>query len=273
MKKTTLLFLLSITTAVFAGKGGDEFSKFEKIFFKSSVIELGDITITLQDAVANDEMVKFKMNVKNNTTAYLMVKPSDIAIVLDGKENKAYERTMIIGPNDDATKVVDFKGAAFRQQQLVVRFNGFNKVVPLGKAVDAPNFKLPVEKNEIAAGPFRVFQVENEKKTDIVAVKFGVTYSGSNIGIVAPSAASLKFPNGSEFANMKNRIKPMLLEKGQTDNFKAVWRDIPVKNNGDAQFANLEILWKETFLEGKSEPIPTKDFTLEWDLGITKAKK
>jgi len=50
------------------------------------------------------------------------------------------------------------------------------------------------------------------------------------------------------------------------------WHDMP-KSNGDAQFANLEILWRETFKEGKLVPITAKSYTMEWDPGLTKGKK
>lgn len=272
MKKLVTVYFLLVSVFAFAGKGGDDFAKFEKIFFKNTATELGDVTITTENAVATDAYIKFKMVVKNNTSEYLLVRPGEIVLVVDGKEIKANEKDMIIEPNDVASKVVDIKGAQFRTQQLLIKFNGFNKVIAGQSVITAPNFKLPVSQNAFEAGAFKLNQLETEKKTDFVSVKFSVTYEGSNVGIVSPATAALKFPNGSEFANMKVRMKPFLLEKGKSDNFRMSWRDIPV-SNGDAQFANLEILWRETFREGKLTPIAAKDCTLEWDPGMTKGKK
>ena len=136
----------------------------------------------------------------------------------------------------------------------------------------APNFKLPVSQNTFDAGAFTLNQLSTEKQTDVVSVKFNVAYYGSNIGIVSPTLAALKFPNGSEFANMKTRSKSILLEKGQTDGFRLTWHDMP-KSNGDAQFANLEILWRETFKEGKLVPITAQSYTMDWDPGLTKGKR
>lgn len=272
MKTINTICFLLVSLFVFAGKGGDEFSKYGKVFFKSGSVDLGDATLSIENAVATDAYIKFKMVVKNNTSEYLLVKPGEIVFVVDGKDYKANERDMIIEPNDEASKVVDIKGAQFRVQQLVIKFNGFNKVVANKTAIVAANFKLPVAQNAFEAGAFKVSQLETEKKTDFVSVKFAVTYEGSNIGIVAPAAAALKFPNGSEFANMKARTKPLLLSKGESDNFRMSWHNIPV-SNGDAQFANLEILWRESFKEGKLSSIPAKEYTMEWDPGMTKGKK
>ncbi len=272
MKKTTTVCLLFITLLAFAGKGGDDFSKHDKIFYKSGSVELGDATISIENAVATDAFIKFKMVVKNNTAEYLLVKPGEIVLLIDGKEYKATEKDMIIDPNDIASKVVDIKGLQFRVQQVVIKFNGFTKVEVSKTPVVAPNFKLPVSQNTFEAGAFTLNQLSNEKQTDVVSVKFNVTYNSSNIGIVSPTLAALKFPNGSEFANMKTRSKSILLEKGKTDDFRLTWHDMP-KSNGDAQFANLEILWRETFKEGKLIPITPQSYTMEWDPGLTKGKR
>lgn len=272
MKKIATVCFLLVSVFSFAGKGGDDFSKFEKIFFKSGSIELGGATVSIENAMATDAFIKFKMVVKNNTTEYLLVKPGEIVLLIDGKEYNATEKDMIIDPNDIASKVVDIKGLQFRVQQVVIKFNGFTKVEVSKTPVVAPNFKLPVSQNTFEAGAFTLNQLSNEKQTDVVSVKFNVTYNGSNIGIVSPTLAALKFPNGSEFANMKTRSKSILLEKGKTDDFRLTWHDMP-KSNGDAQFANLEILWRETFKEGKLIPITPQSYTMEWDPGLTKGKR
>lgn len=272
MKKITTVCFLLISVFSFAGKGGDDFSKFEKIFYKSGSIELGEATVSIENAVATDVFIKFKMVVKNNTGEYLLVKPGEIAVVIDGKEYNAIEKDMIIDPNDIASKVVDIKGSQFRVQQVIVKLNGFSKVETSKAPIVAPNFKLPVSQNTFEAGAFTLDQLSTEKQTDVVSVKFNVTYYGSNIGIVSPTLAALKFPNGSEFANMKTRSKSILLEKGETDGFRLTWHDMP-KSNGDAQFANLEILWRETFKEGKLVPITAKSYTMECDPGLTKGKR
>ena len=80
-------------------------------------------------------------------------------------------------------------------------------------------------------------------------------------------------PKGTEFANTgtKGQRKPFLLKKGQEDNFTLYWRDIPV-SNGDMQFANVEVIWNDTYVEANPELIPATTIDVAWDPGLSDAK-
>lgn len=246
---------------------------YEKIYYNEVAKDLGAITITLSNAVATDAYIKFKFHVKNNTADYIILKTDDIVLKANGKELKNTEKDLFIAPNDDDFKVIDIKGGDLRVENFSLEVKGFSKVPAKSRSEDAENFKLPVAKNEFDAGPFHLLQLKNEKKTDLVAVKFAATYNGSKVGIVNPGQASLLTPKGTEFANMgsKGQRKPFLLKKGQEDNFTLYWKDIPV-SNGDMQFANIEIIWNDAFIEATPESIEAVTLEVAMDPGLTAGK-
>ena len=108
------------------------------------------------------------------------------------------------------------------------------------------------------------------KKTDLTAVKFECTYKGGAFGIIDPSKVSVRMSNGQEFANSMRKEKKHLLERGEKKKF-TLYFDVPA-NVEDMQFANMEIVWNECFVESKAEEfeIPTVNF--EFDPGMTAGK-
>ncbi len=270
MKKILTLTLLAVMVA---SSGFAQKKKYAKIFYSEVTKDMGAITVSITNTVATKEYIKFKFSVKNNTADYIFLKTDDIIFKANGKEYKNMEKDLMIGPNDDDYKVIDMKGSDLQVDNFSLEVKGFSKVPAKAKSEDAENFKLPVAKNEFDAGTFHVVQIKNEKKTDLVAVKFTTTYNGNKIGIVNPGQASLLTPKGTEFANMgtKGQRKPFLLKKGQADDFTLYWKDIPV-SNGDMQFANIEVIWNDTFIEATPEAIPAATVEVAMDPGMTDAK-
>jgi len=271
MKKLLALALIAIVSApaAFAQKK----KKYDKIFYSEVNQDIGPVSVSITNAVATDAYIKFKFLVKNNSADFILLKTDDIIFKANGKEIKNTEKDLLIGPNDDDYRVIDLKGGDLQVESFTLEVKGLSKVPAKSKSEDAENFKLPVSKNEFDAGPFHVLQVKNEKKTDLVAVKFTASYNGSKIGIVSPGQASLLTPKGTEFANMgtKGQRKPFLLKKGQEDNFTLYWRDIPT-TNGDMQFANLEVIWNDTFVEANPENLAPATMNVAMDAGLTDAK-
>ena len=271
MKKIFLIALIGF----FASNVGfaQKKKKYEKIFYSEVSKDMGPVTVIISNGVSTDAYIKFKFTVKNNTGDYILLKTDDIIFKANGKEIKNTEKDLLIGPNDDDYRVIDIKGGDLQVENFSLEVKGISRVPAKAKSEDAENFKLPVAKNEFDAGPFHVLQLKNEKKTDLVAVKFTATYNGSKIGIINPGSASLLTPKGTEFANMgtKGQRKPFLLKKGQEDNFTLYWRDIPV-SNGDMQFANIEVIWNDTYVEATPESIPAATIDVAWDSGLTDAK-
>ncbi len=270
MKKVLALALV----VLFAASASAQKKKvYAKVFYNEITKEMGPVTVTISSAVATDAYIKFKFMVKNNTADFILVKTDDIILKANGRDIKNTEKDLLIGPNDDDYRIVDIKGGDLRVENFTVEVKGISRVPAKAKSEDAENFKLPVAKNEFEAGPFHILQLKNEKKTDLVAVKFSSTYNGSKIGIVNPGQASLLTPKGTEFANMgtKGQRKPFLLKKGQEDTFTLYWKDIPV-SNGDMQFANIEVIWNDAFVEATPESVPAVTIDVAMDAGLTDGK-
>ncbi|CAN5504809.1 hypothetical protein BH11BAC1_BH11BAC1_01370 [soil metagenome] len=270
MKK---IIALSLVVLIAATAFGQKKKKYEKVFYSEVTKDMGPVTIVISNGVATDAYIKYKFTVKNNTADFILLKADEIVFKANGKEIRNTEKDLLIGPNDDDYRTIDMKGADLQVESFSLEVKGISRIPAKAKSEDAENFKLPVAKNEFDAGPFHILQLKNEKKTDLVAVKFSTTYNGSKIGIVNPGQASLLTPKGTEFANMgsKGQRKPFLLKKGQEDNFTLYWKDIPV-SNGDMQFANVEVIWNDTYVEANPEAIPAATIDVAMDLALTDGK-
>ena len=200
-------------------------------------------------------------------------KADEIVMKANGKDIKNGEKELLIGPNEEDYRTIDIKGTDLQVENFSIEVKGISRIPANAKSENAENFKLPVQKNEFDAGPFHVLQVKNEKETDKVTVKFTTTYNGSKMGIVNPGEASLLTPKGTEFANMgtKAQRKPFLLKKGKDDSFILYWKDIPV-SNGDMQFANVEVIWNNAFIEATPEEVPAVTIDAAVDMGLTEGK-
>jgi hypothetical protein len=270
MKKILfILIVLMVSTAGIAQKK----KSYEKLFYGDVTKEMGPVTVSITNAVSTKEYIKFKFTVKNNTSDFIVVKADEIVFKANGKDVKNGEKELLIGPNDEDYRTIDMKGTDLQVDNFSIEVKGISRVPAKAKSEDAENFKLPVQKNEFDAGAFHVMHLKNEKKTDLVAVKFTTTYNGNKIGIVNPGEASMLTPKGTEFANMgtKAQRKPFLLKKGKDDNFTLYWKDIPVAN-GDMQFANIEVIWNNAFIEATPEVIPAITMDAAVDLGLTDGK-
>jgi len=270
MKK--IIFSL-IVILIAASASAQKKKKYEKFFYGDVSKDMGPVTVTVSNAVSTAEYIKFKFTVKNNTSDFILLKADEIVLKANGKDVKNGEKELLIAPNDEDYRTIDMKGADLQVENFSIEVKGLSRIPAKAKSEDAENFKLPVQKNEFDAGPFHVLQNKNEKETDKVAVKFTATYNGSKIGIVNPGEASLLTPKGTEFANMgtKAQRKPFLLKKGKDDNFTLYWKDIPVAN-GDMQFANIEIIWNNAFIEATPETVPPATMDVAMDLGLTEGK-
>jgi hypothetical protein len=264
--------LLLFAVPSFAQKGGKE-KVYAKYFYAPTSSDYGPVTLTVVDAIATEAFLKFKLKIKNNTSDYIIVNASDIVLKANGKEYRAVEKSLLVGPNEEESKVIDYKATDLRVENFTIALNGFAKVPASTPAFTVENFKLPVSNNDFTAGSFKVVHVSNTKKTDVVAVKFIVTYSGNKVGIVDPSKTALLSAKGNEFANMASRLsrRPFLLQSGGSEDFTLTWKNIPV-SEGDMQFANLEILWRDMFREATPQPVASGELEVLMDRGLTDGK-
>src|SRR3954466_11459066 len=109
MKKIIIAILtLTCCTAIQA-------QNYKRVFYKNQTVENKDIRIIIDDAVATDGGIKFKIKIKNLTNDYIIYKPSESAFKIDGKSINPNEKWMIISPNDDDSHVIDLKGPNYKK--------------------------------------------------------------------------------------------------------------------------------------------------------------
>lgn len=251
MKHILLSLALVIGMQSFAQKEKKEKekkAKDEKCLYKDANFETDDYVVNIVDAVAMPDFSKFKMKVFNKTNDYLLIKTSEIGFSADGKTLTNKEKDFIVGPNDESSKVVDFKGVGMQVNSYVIELKGIYKASAGGKILSADNFDLPPSKNDFTAGGFNCTLKKHEAKTDKVVAKFECIYSGDVIGIINPNKSAAIMPNNTDNANAKKN-KPMLLEKGQMEDFVLQYNE--VAGAGDLQKSAIKIKWNDTFRESK----------------------
>lgn len=264
----SLLLSMFVFVTIF-GYAGDLGGKYEKVFFKGGKIELDDATLTIEGAIATDGYVKFKLFIKNKTNEMLIVKANSFVFVVDGKEYQPKEKPFAVAPGEYNSQTIDVKGTSFRTEKIGLKFDGFFRFK--AESNTAPNYKLFSDKNA-SFGNFKISEIKNDRDKDIALAWFNVTYSGQKLAITNTQNAKLKFPSGLELANARTREKPVILEAGQSDEFKVVWNKIAVDKDDDPRKNVLDIVWNNSFTEGTITPIESKEFLLEWDEILTESK-
>ncbi|HSY62388.1 MAG TPA: hypothetical protein VK796_10950 [Cytophaga sp.] len=240
-------------------------------YYKPVTVVLPAIKIDVLDVVSKIDYVKFKIKLINTTNDYILYKPQESNFIIEGNEYKPEDKKpVLIQPLDNASRTIDAKGNGSNLHTDNFSFNldGLYKVVPTG-TVNAPNFILPPSVNQFVAGDFTVEMISISKKTQETAVKFKVTYTGEGMGIVDPKKLGVKIESGQIFANEK-RDKSIVLGKGESDTFIALFH-IEGKI-ADMQFANMEIVWNDTFKHAELKKIDGTTLNLVLDPGLTAGK-
>ncbi len=240
--------------------------------YKDVNVTVQGIDIKIEDAVSRADFNKFKIKLINTTTDYMLFIPKESIINLEGQEYAPKDRKMALGPLDKGSRVIDIKGesAKYHVNAFTYQINGLYQIPANGPSLEAPNFKLPASINEFTVGSFKVNMIKIKKETDVTVVKFQVTYLGSGYGLVDPNKLGVKIPNGQEYANAKTKQDAIILAKGESDTFIAQF-EVPGKV-ADMQFANMEILWRDTFKEASLKKIEVPKIDLVLDEGKTAAK-
>jgi hypothetical protein len=230
--------------------------------------------VTFEDIVSKPEYCKFKIVFVNKTADYLLVKASEIVVSINGKEYKSVERNLLVRPNDRGSRVIDVKGTDMQYDEFSVIINGVNRFSAAGTPLAVPDFKLPATVNSFQAGAFNCTMIKIKKETDETAVKFDCIYNGDKIGVFYPAKTVVRLDNGTnqEFAMIKSDAKPILfLTKGQADDFTLSY--FIEGKVADMQFANMSILWKESFTESALELLKTgQSIKISVDRGLTAGK-
>lgn len=271
MKNTILsiLALILITSTSFSQKK-EKVIKYQKTFYKNQTIENMDVKVTIDDAVATPTGIKFKISIVNKSTDYIIFKPSECEFKIKDTKVKPIEKWLVIRPNDKDWRIVDIKGNYVIPENFEFLMAGFYKVTLDSKGNITGDFKLPATNNEFKTGGFAVTMDGFKKETAKTDAKFNVSYNGDKIGIIETNKIAVKMPDGKEFANYLTD-RPIIFDKGTTDNFKVAWKDIPI-DSGDMQKVEMIIIWREAFKEVSPIKLPPINLTILFDKEMSMAK-
>ena len=271
MKSTLFTFIAFCSIGMCANSQTNKVNPDHTNYYKPVSTDIKPVKVELSDAVSKIEYVKFKMKITNTGTDYILYKPQESAFTIEGSNYLPQDKkAVLVEPMNNASRTIDAKGNGnnMHVNDFSFHVNGLYKVIPTATTT-APNFMLPPSVNQFTAGDFTVEMLNISKKTQETAVKFKVTYIGEGMGIVDPKKLSTKIESGQLFANEK-REKTSVLAKGESETFIALFH---IEGRiADMQFANMEIVWNDTFKQAELQKIDGSDVTLSLDPGLTAGK-
>jgi hypothetical protein len=274
MKKTRFILLACFISAVLQWNAFAQKSKTDPehtIYYAEVLTETNDVNVEIKDGVSRIEFSKFKIKLSNKTTDYIVYKPKESILKISGSDFFPNDRVLLIEPSDKGGRVLDIKGNGKNlhvdEYQFVLA--GLYKIKADAPSIEVPNFKLPASINDVTSGNFKIELLKINKETKETVAKFKVTYTGKGYGLVNPNKLGVKIDNGQEFANAKKQ-DAFLLAPGESDTFTALFT-IPGKI-ADMQFANMEILWRNTFSESDLQKLEGLTIDIKIDEGKTAAK-
>ncbi|MCD6010406.1 MAG: hypothetical protein K0Q79_268 [Flavipsychrobacter sp.] len=246
---------------------------YTKMFYKDVKAGHQDLTITIDNAVANEGESKFKLKIANNTADYILFKISESKFVINGKEIEVSEKALLISPNEHGSRVVNIKGAGYNSvKSYEYILDGLYKVPADAKGIATPDFMLPASRNDFKTGPFTCKLEKVKKESAVTNARFECTYNGSKIGFIFPSKVAVKMPDEREYANEKSKASEIMLERGKDDYFTLTWSRMEGGSKMDMQKVDMLIKWNDAFTEITPDKLPSKKLEVTWDEALTNEK-
>jgi hypothetical protein len=277
---TACIFLLPGMMGTLSAQNDKKADPRHQNIYNDAKIETDELIIEIVDANAQVEFSKMKVKITNKTNDYILYKPGETEFVYDfGKVNPKGGMSIIngqnelIAPKSSESRVITAKDdTRFHVEQFEINVKGFYRIPVTGKVYPAPDFQLPASTNDFTAGPFKVLMTNLEKKTQQTSVRFKVTYAGDSkhYGLVNQGRVVCRIPNGKEFAMANSKDKIVLLAEGHEDKFN-VYYQVPA-SEADMQFATLQLVWKDSFIESEIIPLKIPSIKMTLDAGKTAAK-
>lgn len=263
----SFIFLFASNTFAQNSKHVNYYKELPGVSIKSEAYNL-----SYDNVVAKMDYLKMAIEINNLTSDYLLIKKEEVEYELNGKTYTPAKKWIFIRPNKSIKRTFKIDG---QTNYHVDKFKVTPYAIYTFKEGDnihkAPNFNLPASTNQIKFDDFVVKLLKVKKKTKETVATFEVTYNGDAVALVNPGNLSVTIPDrgDNEFANdSKGAVR--LLTKGEKKTMKAVFH-IPASYS-DMQFANMEIIWGETFQTSKPEKSVGISSEFVVDEGMTRAK-
>lgn len=275
--KKIIIGLMAVICAITTATAQKKEVNYQKIYYKDTKAENNEVIITIGDAVSTGGETKMKLKITNKTDNFIIYKPEESTFVVNGKESKAQEKWLVIAPHESDFKILNLKGEGYNKVKNYSFVAGGLYKVLLGKATEAPEYRLPASQNDFTAGNYSVSLKKLKKETDRTDVKFSCVYNGDKLGFIFPSKAAVRMPDGKEYAGKVSsglfaKSGPVILKKGQEDSFSISWDRMPGGKETDMQKVDMFIKWNDTFVEGTPENLKSETLQLEFDEATSNAK-
>ncbi len=270
--KKNILILASILFASTLLKAQKVDPKHENHFKVPEPIETEEITIKLFDIQAQSEFCKLAIKVTNNTNDFILFEKGASTFNFDFGKFSDPKKEIIIRPNKSKKKVLTAKGGTqFHVEKFNMTIDGFSLVPVKGTVSEMEDFQVPASKNSISTDAFKVNLKKSSLRTQEAYLIFECVYQGDKIAMVDPSKLVIKVDDtDKEYANDNKKSESKLLRKGDKVKIKAIFH-IPGRI-ADMQFANMTILWKDTFVESEAKKLQKHEVEFNLDRGLTIGK-
>jgi hypothetical protein len=273
MQKIALIFVMVMVNCygLFAQKDKMKDPDYVNYYITIPPIQGDGFSIQFDDIVSKMGYIKLKIKIYNNSNDYIVFKPYESIFRLAQGEFTGKDKIMIIKPHDNEWKVLDMKGdGRCLVDSFIILLKGLYRFSSQDVVQFAPNFQLPPSLNTFATGAFVCNLLAQKKETQETWVKFICTYTGENAGLIDPNKAVIKLENNQEFANGKSNAKPTVLFKGEEDKF-TLYFYVPASIT-DMQFANMQVVWRNTFVDCPVNSIDPIKVNFVIDKGLTIGK-
>lgn len=246
MKKGILISLIFLSLSGFSQKS----SKMTNYYFDVTFGEQFGIKLEAKNIVSRTDFVKLGLEINNQSENYVLFFKDKCKFTVSGNAYfpKTVKKGKIIRPGKkEVITVKSDKQTNYLVNDIDFKPDGFYTFSVKGEQIETEAFHLPPSKNNINNRVFKINMLKLKKETSETVVKFKCTYTGNKIGIINPSQCVLKTENGKEWAPANSKERKKILQKNETVNFTLIF-EIPGKIT-DMQFAEMDIVWKNTFSE------------------------
>lgn len=282
MKLNNAIMLLVVLVLLAGPSFAQSVTGYEKVYYTNPEMVSPDgdqdISFEFKNAVAQFDHCKFGIKIVNNTSDYLVFDSQKSSFSYPFGDKHPTVKPIMIKPNKAKTKTLLVKGGEdFLQKSFDFNLLGAIWKIPVnGDAVTADDFVLPAAKNSFTAGDFKVVLKKYSATTKEAKAIFECTYTGNKIGLINPSNLSVtaerkKSNETVTYANDDKKGETSIVRKGEKIKVTAVFH-IPGKIV-DMQFAQMNIIWNDTFVETTEIPIEGPQVHFEMNEALTQEKK
>ncbi len=269
----TVLFILLLGFLNFVSIGQKEIDS-TYYYNDTDFGENEGVSIFVKNVVSKKNYAKLACIVDNKSKQYVILFKDQSEFVFSGQSLFPEKEQLgkVIEPYKKEMFTIETKNETqYLKKSFDFKPGGIFSFSPGEQYTEAPSFHLPVNQNQFSADNFVVQMKNIKKETDQTVVKFECTYTGDKVAVISPSNTVMLTSDGKEWANAKSDMKPKVLQPGEKTTFTLVW-EIP-GSIVDMQFAEMDIIWKNTFAESSYNEIVFKTKTINIDQLKTDQKK